>query len=52
MTDIGDRIDVDFALPESAIDPREFNPYRETLRVCDRILALLERVIEENGTKP
>ncbi|MEV8265848.1 hypothetical protein AB0P00_17055 [Microbacterium sp. NPDC077057] len=51
MTDVGERIDADFAVAETTIQPREFVPYRETLRVLDRMLDLLDRVIDQNGVK-
>ncbi|MGB4777432.1 hypothetical protein [Microbacterium sp.] len=51
MTDARDRIDADFSIPDVTINPAEFNPYRETLRVCNRIIDLLDRIIDENGVK-
>lgn len=51
MTDVDDRIDADFTVPETTITPREFNPYRESLKIIDRMLALMDRIIDENGVK-
>ena len=49
MSDAPDDVDRDFAMPDMTIYPEGFNPYRETLRVCDRIIALLDRIVSEHG---
>lgn len=51
MTDFDDRIDADFRASDATSEPAEFNPYRETLRIIDRMIALMDRIIDENGTK-
>lgn len=51
MSDLRDDIDADFISPALSRDPREFDAYRETLRIVDRMVSLLERVIDENGVK-
>lgn len=46
-----EEIDHDFFAVDSdrVVYPPGFNPYRETLRIVDRMLDLLDRVIDENG---
>ncbi|KJL25932.1 hypothetical protein RN51_00439 [Microbacterium oxydans] len=53
MTDTRDpeEIDRDFFAVDAdrVVYPPGFNPYRETLRIIDRMLDLLDRVVAENG---
>lgn len=53
MTDTRDpeEIDRDFFAVDAdrVVYPPGFNPYRETLRIIDRVLSLLDRVIDESG---
>lgn len=53
MTDTRDPEEIDrdfFAVDaERVVYPPGFNPYRETLRIIDRMIDLLDRVVEENG---
>lgn len=46
-----EEIDRDFFVvdAERVVYPPGFNPYRETLRVIDQMIGLLDRVIDENG---
>lgn len=53
MTDTRDPEEIDrdfFAVDaERVVYPPGFNPYRETLRIIDRMIDLLDRVVEESG---
>lgn len=52
MTDIGDRIDADFYSPGATIHPSDRVSNRDVLRTINRLIDLLEKVIEQNGIKP
>lgn len=53
MTDTRDPEEIDrdfFAVDaERVVYPPGFNPYRETLRIIDRMIDLLDHVVAENG---
>lgn len=53
MTDTRDpeEIDRDFFAVDAdrVVYPPGFNPYKETLRIIDRMLDLLDRIVDENG---
>lgn len=51
MPDVNSRIDADFETSDTTYAPKAFDPLRETLAVLDRMLDLLERVIDQNGVK-
>lgn len=51
MSDPFARIDADFATPSTVISPTEFDPLRETLRILNRMLDVLERAIDERPVK-
>lgn len=48
---MSDHIDRDFADSEVTIPPRPAHVYLETVRLLDRVVALLDRVIDEYGVK-
>lgn len=51
-SDPADRIEADFGeTPVVTREPVAFDPYRETVRLLGEMVALLERVIDENGAK-
>lgn len=51
MSDFPDHIDRDFGGPEVTIPAQPAHVYLETVRLLDRVVDLLDRVIDEYGVK-